>query len=129
MRAVEATDAFVRHWVQEQAAYAIINYVNCDMVGHTGVIEAAVTAVETVDECLGRLVETVYGTGGACVITADHSNADHMLEDDGSPITAHSLTRCRSSSPPRAPHWTARASSPTWRRRCWSCSGRSSRPR
>ena len=92
MRAVEATDAFVRHWVQEQAAYAIINYVNCDMVGHTGVIEAAVTAVETVDECLGRLVETVYGTGGACVITADHGNADHMLEDDGSVNTAHSLS-------------------------------------
>jgi 2,3-bisphosphoglycerate-independent phosphoglycerate mutase len=61
------------------------------MVGHTGVIEAAVTAVETVDECLGRVVEAVHASGGACVITADHGNCDHMLEDDGSVNTAHSL--------------------------------------
>jgi 2,3-bisphosphoglycerate-independent phosphoglycerate mutase len=61
------------------------------MVGHTGVIEAAVKAVETVDECLGRVVEAVAGTGGACIVTADHGNADEMLEEDGSPDTAHSL--------------------------------------
>ena len=61
------------------------------MVGHTGVIPAAVKAVETVDECLGRVVEAVHATGGACVITADHGNCDHMLEDDGSVNTAHSL--------------------------------------
>jgi 2,3-bisphosphoglycerate-independent phosphoglycerate mutase len=61
------------------------------MVGHTGVIEAAVKAVETVDECLGRVVEAVQGTGGACIVTADHGNADEMLEEDGSPDTAHSL--------------------------------------
>jgi 2,3-bisphosphoglycerate-independent phosphoglycerate mutase len=91
MSAVEATDAFVRHWEDERPAFAIINFANPDMVGHTGVIEAAVKAVETVDECLGRIVEAVHGTGGACVITADHGNADHMLEDDGSPNTAHSL--------------------------------------
>jgi 2,3-bisphosphoglycerate-independent phosphoglycerate mutase len=55
------------------------------------VIPAAVTAVETVDECLGRVVEAVHASGGACVITADHGNCDHMLEDDGSVNTAHSL--------------------------------------
>src|SRR6202042_456892 len=61
------------------------------MVGHTGVIEAAVAAIETVDGCLASVVETVHESGGACIITADHGNADHMLEDDGSPNTAHSL--------------------------------------
>jgi len=61
------------------------------MVGHTGVIAAAVTAVETVDECLGEVVVAVHEGGGVCVVTADHGNADHMLEPDGSPNTAHSL--------------------------------------
>ena len=61
------------------------------MVGHTGVIEAAVTAIETVDECLGEVVAAVHERGGVCVVTADHGNADHMLEPDGSPNTAHSL--------------------------------------
>ena len=61
------------------------------MVGHTGVIPAAVKAVETVDECLGSVVEAVEAKGGVCIVTADHGNADHMLEPDGSPNTAHSL--------------------------------------
>ena len=71
--------------------FGIINFANADMVGHTGVIEAAVTAIETVDECLGVVVAAVHERGGACVVTADHGNADHMLEPDGSPNTAHSL--------------------------------------
>jgi 2,3-bisphosphoglycerate-independent phosphoglycerate mutase len=91
MSAREAADAFVGKWAEIEPAFAIINFANPDMVGHTGVIEAAVRAVETVDECLGRVVDAVHGSGGACVITADHGNADHMLEDDGSPNTAHSL--------------------------------------
>jgi 2,3-bisphosphoglycerate-independent phosphoglycerate mutase len=91
MSAREATDAFLRRWLQDEPAFAIINFANADMVGHTGVIDAAVTAVETVDECLGRVVEAVHAAGGAAVITADHGNADEMLEDDGSPDTAHSL--------------------------------------
>jgi 2,3-bisphosphoglycerate-independent phosphoglycerate mutase len=91
MSASEATDAFVEHWQSDEPAFAIINFANADMVGHTGVIEAAVKAVETVDACLGRVVEAVHASGGACVITADHGNADEMLEDDGSPDTAHSL--------------------------------------
>ncbi|MDQ5833035.1 MAG: 2,3-bisphosphoglycerate-independent phosphoglycerate mutase, partial [Actinomycetota bacterium] len=60
-------------------------------VGHTGVIEAAVKGIETVDECLGRVVQVVEDSGGVCLVTADHGNADHMLEDDGSPNTAHSM--------------------------------------
>jgi len=91
MSAREATDAFLRHWAEQDFAFAIINFANADMVGHTGVIPAAVTAVETVDECLRRIVEAVPGKGGACIVTADHGNADEMLEDDGSPDTAHSL--------------------------------------
>jgi 2,3-bisphosphoglycerate-independent phosphoglycerate mutase len=61
------------------------------MVGHTGVIPAAVQAVETVDTGLAEVVAAVHETGGSCVITADHGNCDHMLEPDGSPNTAHSL--------------------------------------
>jgi 2,3-bisphosphoglycerate-independent phosphoglycerate mutase len=91
MSAREATDAFVERWRQGDFAFGIINYANPDMVGHTGVIEAAVKAVETVDECLGRLVETVGEGGGVCLVTADHGNADNMLEPDGSPNTAHSM--------------------------------------
>jgi 2,3-bisphosphoglycerate-independent phosphoglycerate mutase len=91
MSAREATEAFVRHWGEQDFTFAIINFANPDMVGHTGVIPAAVTAVETVDECLGRIVEAVHERGGACIVTADHGNADEMLEDDGSPDTAHSL--------------------------------------
>jgi len=91
MSAREATEAFVSHWESDEPAFAIINFANPDMVGHTGVIEAAVAAVETVDECLGRVVAAVHASSGACVITADHGNADHMLDDDGSVNTAHSL--------------------------------------
>jgi len=91
MSAREAADAFVRAWGEDEPRFGIINFANADMVGHTGVIEAAVKAVETVDGCLGDVVAAVQKTGGALVITADHGNADHMLEPDGSPNTAHSL--------------------------------------
>jgi 2,3-bisphosphoglycerate-independent phosphoglycerate mutase len=91
MSAPEAAAAFVRAWQEDAPAFGIINFANADMVGHTGVIPAAVAAVETVDTCLGEVVRTVHQSGGACVITADHGNADNMLEPDGSPNTAHSL--------------------------------------
>jgi 2,3-bisphosphoglycerate-independent phosphoglycerate mutase len=91
MSASEAATAFVDAWRKDPPRFGIINFANADMVGHTGVIEAAVTAVETVDRCLGDVVQAVLETGGACLITADHGNADHMLEPDGSPNTAHSL--------------------------------------
>jgi 2,3-bisphosphoglycerate-independent phosphoglycerate mutase len=91
MSAHEAADAFVSAWRSDSPRFGIINFANADMVGHTGVIEAAVEAVETVDTCLGEVVRAVHDAGGACVITADHGNADNMLEPDGSPNTAHSL--------------------------------------
>jgi 2,3-bisphosphoglycerate-independent phosphoglycerate mutase len=94
MSAPEATDAFVSSWSADPDGgyrFGIINFANADMVGHTGVIPAAVEAIETVDGCLAKVVEVVHASGGACFITADHGNADHMLEPDGSPNTAHSL--------------------------------------
>jgi 2,3-bisphosphoglycerate-independent phosphoglycerate mutase len=91
MSAREAAAAFVAAWAEEQPRFAIINFANADMVGHTGVIPAAVTAIETVDACLAQVVEAVTASGGVCVVTADHGNADNMLEPDGSPNTAHSL--------------------------------------
>jgi 2,3-bisphosphoglycerate-independent phosphoglycerate mutase len=91
MSARQAATAFVDAWREDKPRFGIINFANPDMVGHTGVIPAAVQAIETVDECLGEVVAAVHESGGACIITADHGNADHMLEPDGSPNTAHSL--------------------------------------
>ena len=91
MSARAAADAFVERWGDGDFSFGVINFANPDMVGHTGVIEAAVKAVETVDECLGEVVQAVHESGGVCVVTADHGNADHMLEPDGSPNTAHSM--------------------------------------
>jgi len=75
----------------ESGAYDVIilNFANCDMVGHTGVFDAAVKAVETVDECVGRVVDATLKMGGIAMITADHGNAEQMAEADGSPMTAH----------------------------------------
>ena len=91
MSAPEAARAFVEAWREDSPTFGIINFANPDMVGHTGVIPAAVRAIETVDRCLGEVVSAVHESGGACFITADHGNSDHMLEDDGTPNTAHSL--------------------------------------
>jgi 2,3-bisphosphoglycerate-independent phosphoglycerate mutase len=91
MAAREAAEALVERWRDGDFTFGIINFANPDMVGHTGVIEAAVKAVETVDECMGEVVKAVDESGGVCIVTADHGNADHMLEPDGSPNTAHSM--------------------------------------
>jgi 2,3-bisphosphoglycerate-independent phosphoglycerate mutase len=91
MSAAAAAATFVEHWRAGSYRFGIINFANPDMVGHTGVIPAAVAAVEAVDTLLGDVVEAVLAKGGACIITADHGNCDHMLEPDGSPNTAHSL--------------------------------------
>jgi 2,3-bisphosphoglycerate-independent phosphoglycerate mutase len=91
MSARAAADAFVSQWSDNDYRFGIVNFANPDMVGHTGVIPAAVKAVEEVDGCLGDVVAAVEATGGACIVTADHGNCDHMLEPDGSPNTAHSL--------------------------------------
>jgi 2,3-bisphosphoglycerate-independent phosphoglycerate mutase len=91
MSAREAAAAFTEAWGEEDFAFGIINFANPDMVGHTGVIPAAVKAIETVDECLGEVVRAVHEKGGVLIVTADHGNSDHMLEPDGSPNTAHSV--------------------------------------
>jgi 2,3-bisphosphoglycerate-independent phosphoglycerate mutase len=89
MSAVQLTDRFVEK-IGDGYAFAVVNFANPDMVGHTGVIPAVVQAVETADACLGRVVDAVSAVGGVCLVTADHGNAEKMLEDDGvSPHTAH----------------------------------------
>jgi 2,3-bisphosphoglycerate-independent phosphoglycerate mutase len=89
MSAPEVTDRFVEAISSGDFAFAVLNLANPDMVGHTGSVPAAVKAVETVDSCLGRVLEAVDQAGGVCLITADHGNAEHMIEPDGSPHTAH----------------------------------------
>lgn len=91
MSARAAADKFIQAWKDDAPRFGIINFANADMVGHTGVIPAAVKAVETVDACLADVVAAVTESGGVLLITADHGNADHMLEPDGSPNTQHSL--------------------------------------
>jgi 2,3-bisphosphoglycerate-independent phosphoglycerate mutase len=90
MSAAEVSGAFCSRWAEDGFRFGIVNFANPDMVGHTGVIAAAVAAVETVDRCLGEVISAVHRTGGACLVTADHGNCDVMLEADGSPNTAHS---------------------------------------
>ena len=89
MSAYEVTDKMVEAVKSGKYDALILNYANCDMVGHTGVFEAAVKAVEAVDTCVGRVVEAVKEMGGCVLLTADHGNADRMLDDDGTPFTAH----------------------------------------
>ena len=89
MSAYEVTDKVVEAINSEKYDMIILNYANCDMVGHTGVFDAAVKAVEAVDTCVGRTVDAILAHGGTALITADHGNADKMYEADGSPFTAH----------------------------------------
>jgi 2,3-bisphosphoglycerate-independent phosphoglycerate mutase len=88
MSAHEVTERFERE-IGSGYGFAIVNYANPDMVGHTAVLEAVVRAVETVDSCLGRVVAAVHALGGACLVTSDHGNAEQLLQPDGSPHTAH----------------------------------------
>lgn len=90
MSAGGVAQAFIDGWKKDAPVFGVINFANADMVGHTGSIPAATAAVEFVDARLGDIIETVTATGGAVIVTADHGNADEMLEDDGSPDTAHS---------------------------------------
>ena len=89
MSAVEVCDKCVERI--ESGAYDVIilNFANCDMVGHTGVLEAAIKAVETVDTCVGKVVDATLKMGGIAMVTADHGNAEDMKQPDGSPMTAH----------------------------------------
>lgn len=91
MSAYEVCDKVVEEIKSGKFDVIILNYANCDMVGHTGVFDAAVSAVEAVDACVGKTVAAIQEMGGVAMITADHGNADQMLEEDGvSPFTAHS---------------------------------------
>jgi 2,3-bisphosphoglycerate-independent phosphoglycerate mutase len=90
MSAAGAAEQFTSHWRGDGFRFGVINFANPDMVGHTGVIPAAVRAIEEVDARLAEVVAAVHESGGACIVTADHGNAEEMLEPDGSPNTAHS---------------------------------------
>ena len=89
MSAYEVCDKCVERIQSGEYDVIILNFANCDMVGHTGVLEAAVKAVETVDECVGRVVDATLKMGGIAMVTADHGNAEQMMQPDGSPMTAH----------------------------------------
>ena len=93
MSACEVCDKCVERVRSGAYDVVILNFANCDMVGHTGVLEAAVKAVETVDACVGRVVDAALEMGGIAMITADHGNAEQMLQPDGSPMTAHTTNR------------------------------------
>jgi 2,3-bisphosphoglycerate-independent phosphoglycerate mutase len=93
MSAYEVTDAVLEELDKRVYDTVILNFANGDMVGHTGVIPAAVKAVETVDECVGRVVDKISEQDGVALITADHGNCEQMLDDDGDPFTAHTTNQ------------------------------------
>ena len=89
MSAVEVTDKCVEAILSGKYDVIVCNLANCDMVGHTGVMDAAIKAVEIVDTCVGRITQAVSQMGGTTFVTADHGNADCMIDDNGEPYTAH----------------------------------------
>lgn len=91
MSAIEITDKLVPEIENESADFICLNYANTDMVGHTGVFSAAITAAQTVDACVNRVVTAGLAHGYTIFLTADHGNADFMINEDGSPNTAHTL--------------------------------------
>lgn len=89
MSAYEVTDRVLAELDSGSYDVVILNYANCDMVGHTGIFDAAVNAVKTVDECVQKVIDKVLSLGGRAIITADHGNADKMLDENEKPFTAH----------------------------------------
>jgi len=89
MSARKVTDELAAFLDHQHFDFVIVNLANCDMVGHTGIIEAAIEAVEVVDECVGRIVAKVQNLGGICLITSDHGNAERMMDSNNGPDTAH----------------------------------------
>lgn len=89
MSAFEVTDRAIKELSSGKFDVMILNFANCDMVGHTGVISAAEKAVETVDICVDKVLRQILKMGGGALLTADHGNADKMIAEDGSPFTAH----------------------------------------
>jgi len=92
MSAYEVTDKVLEELQHGNHDMVILNFANCDMVGHTGFIPAAVKAVETVDECVGKVVDATLDQGGVAIITADHGNAEKMLDENNKPFTAHTTS-------------------------------------
>ena len=91
MSALQVADTAVEKIESGEFDFLVINFANMDMVGHTGVMEAAVKACETVDSALQKVVRAIWNTGGTAVVTADHGNSEKMIDHDGSPYTAHTL--------------------------------------
>ncbi len=91
MSAIELTDVVTKEIMENKPDFICLNYANADMVGHTGIFEAAIKAVETVDACAKRLIEIGQQYNYAAIIIADHGNSDFMINDDGTPNTAHTL--------------------------------------
>ena len=89
MSAPEVAEECVKRIESGKYDVIILNFANCDMVGHTGVFDAAVKAVEAVDQCAGKVIDAVLAAGGKVILTADHGNADKMKNEDGTPFTAH----------------------------------------
>ncbi|RTR36238.1 2,3-bisphosphoglycerate-independent phosphoglycerate mutase [Robertmurraya yapensis] len=89
MSAYEVTDALLAEIEADSVDAIILNFANPDMVGHSGMLEPTIKAIETVDECLGRIIDLILQKGGAAIITADHGNADEVVTLEGSPMTAH----------------------------------------
>jgi len=91
MSAYEVTDALLPEIKNKSADFICLNYANADMVGHTGIWEAAIKAVETVDQCVSQVITTGLENGYTTFLTADHGNSDYMINEDGSPNTAHTM--------------------------------------
>ena len=89
MSAYEVTEKVLEEIDTDKYDVVILNFANCDMVGHTGVFDAAVKAVKTVDECVGKVIDKILSKGGSAIVTADHGNADKMIDEEGRPFTAH----------------------------------------
>ncbi len=93
MSAYEITDVLIKEMDNETYDYIILNFANCDMVGHTGVLDATIKAVEAVDKCIGKIYNKVQEKKGLLVITADHGNSEYMLDQDDNPYTAHTTNK------------------------------------
>jgi 2,3-bisphosphoglycerate-independent phosphoglycerate mutase len=91
MSAEGITDELLRRLSGDESPYdlVVLNFANADMVGHTGVLAATIQGLEVVDRCIGQLVDRVRELGGATLVTADHGNAEQLVDDDGQPLTAH----------------------------------------
>jgi 2,3-bisphosphoglycerate-independent phosphoglycerate mutase len=91
MSAPKVTEEFLARLNSDKYDFVVLNFANMDMVGHTGIMNAAIKACETLDVCIGRIVRAVLDKNGAVLITADHGNAEKMIEENGHPHTAHTL--------------------------------------